>query len=89
MSPKNHLRMLSMEEINKAIKNIISENKVCKYIGYFVDGDNLYVYLFEHDSFTGDGIVIIKENLKTGEKDKTVGIGGLIEWGISLKNFIS
>ena len=77
-----------MNDVHDRIKKILSENSNCRYCGYFVENDDtLYVYLFEKDSFTGDGIVIVKENLETGEKDKTVGIGGLIEWGLGLGEF--
>ncbi len=76
-----------MEGINEKIKQIIADNKDCDYKGYFLDDDTLYVYMYEKNGSTGDSIVILKEDLRTGNKDKTIGIGGVLEWGLSLKEF--
>jgi len=74
-----------MKSIKRLAQTIRSEHPECSYHGYKTDNTYLYVYLYDTNYVTGDGINIVRMNLETGKKEESCGfIVAVEDWGISL-----
>lgn len=74
-----------MENIEKIIKSIRLEHPECTYHGYKTDNNYLYIFLHDTNYSTGDGVNIVRIDLKTGEKEESCGfIVAVADWGLSL-----
>ena len=76
-----------MNDIEQLVDSIRSDYKGYSYDGYKVEGEYLYVCLIDDKYDTGDGINIVRMNLKTGKTEESQGfIVAVEDWKISLRD---
>ena len=80
---------MSVNEMKQSLIDNFTIKEKLNFIAYLLKNDYFYGWFEDPKIDTGEGVIIARVNLKTGETDKDSVFLAPLKWGINYDDFIN